>query len=1142
MHSIRYAKAIAAVIALAVVLGALPAAWAQDATGRIIGVATDPTGAVIPGVKVTVINADTKFTKDTVTGADGSYQVLLLPIGMYQVTAEAQGFRKVITQPAKLEINQSLRVDLKMELGAVTDTVEVEANATRVETVNATLGQSVTGNYIRNMPLNGRNVMDLALLTPGVIPNPTSTTYTFSVAGGRGDSVTYLLDGGNNNNLLSNAVVFNPNPDAIEEFKILTNNYTAEYGRNAGGVVSVVTRSGANTAHGSAYDYVRNEAFNANSFFNNAYSLPKAIYKRNQFGGTFGGPVLIPKVVNGRDRLFFFVAYQSQRRSELQASSRIQVYTPAELNGDFSHSGPGGTPDQKVVKYLVDHPYFQPSPTLASQGIIDPSRINTISKNYIKAGIIPSDPSGFLISQGAATTNYDELTEKLDFLVTPKDRLTATLGERRAPTLTPFADGYSNVVGFPNLRKARSYFGNVDYTKTVTSTLINDFRVTAQRNNSLQAVPGKKLPGAQALGIGITPDADVGPPFLSFTSMSLGFSYQGPSTLVDNTFNWADTVTWMKGSHTFKGGVAISPYQDNQIFDFYVSGAFYFYGSAGLFSQNDRADFLMGLPDRMYQAPAAPSNIRTTGFSGFFQDEWKVRRNLVLTLGMRYEYSTPKTDTQGRMFSLNYGHQSSVFPGAPAGLMFPGDKDAPSGSNYSIGNNWAPRFGFAFDPRGNGKTSIRGGIGLFYDILKAEDNFQFNGQPPYAAAADLYFDALSANPTGEMNYFSQPFKATGRPNPFPTGPVDHNMDFYKKGLTPFGGSGVYFVDPHIRTPYIYQYNLSVQRELMRETVLEVSYMGSNSHKLTGLMDVSPMILGTKNRIFNVQPGLDPKNPAFSYLLEFSNVGTAYYDSLVVGLNRRMTELGAIGKLDLHLNYTLSKSIDTESGFRATTNRVAYYNQKVLRAVSDFDTPQYLNLSANWQLPFYKMAGPKRLTGGWYLYPILSYRSGSPLRVSSGYSTSPTRVGPSGAGDSSLVKANLVGPIGYFDPHVAQSQAAPGLAANGKVGNYYFTPSSFAQVPSDTVVDYVNNPALRTYGSLGRNAFRGPDRVNLDVSVVKEVPVYRERLNAQIRADFFNIMNHAEFSNPSTTLTSGTFGQISATADPRIIQLALRLQF
>jgi len=1120
-------------------------ARAQQATGKIIGTVTDEQGAVIPGAKVTVTTTSTQtaqVTRDTVTGDDGAFQIPSLPIGTYRVTVEREGFKRFVSENNKLQINQVLRLDTSLAVGSPSEVVDVTGTTAAVETVNPTLGRSVTSRPIVDLPLNGRNVLSLALLQPGVSENNASDTGagTYNIAGGRADSVTFLLDGGLNNNLLSNRVVFNPNPDTVSEFRILTSNYTAEYGRNAGGIISVVTKSGTNEFSGSVFEFLRNDALNANSFFNKRDGLPRDVLKRNQFGGTAGGPIILPRfgeggrsLWDGRDKAFFFVSYQGQRQTSTTTTSSIAVFTPAELGGNFSLSNSARTgPDAGVVSFLNANPQYQPNAALRAQGIIDPTRINSVAQNYIKAGLIPTSGSGRLKSQGAAASDFDELTMKFDVNTRKEDKLSITLGRTKISTLVPFS--YANVPGFPVATGGPRAYANIAYTSVFSPTFINDFRFTAQRDNQTQSVPQRNLPTGKDLGIVYASDHPTGPPNLLFgNGLDIGFSVQGPTNLINNTFNWSDTVSMIKGNHSLKYGGDFSDYQNNTVYDFYVNGEFTFSGpiaSGGIGSGNALADFLLGQPDEYFQFGEAPSDIRTKSFGGFFQDEWRMRKNLTITLGLRYEYNQPKYDTRGRSFSIIAGQKSTRFPNAPTGLLFPGDKAAPKGSNFSDFNDFAPRFGFAWDPTGEAKTSIRGGFGVFYDVLKGEDNLQFNGQAPFFGFADLFMDP-------GPNAFSDPFGNVGQTNPFPSKPPPHNLDFDAAGFLPFGGGGVYFVDPHLRTPYIYQYNLSLQHELMKDLIGEVSYVGSASHGLTALVDRNPFVLGTLHRVLNTQPGND--DFSFSYIDEFRNAGVANYNGLQVSLTKGVSDTPFLGKTYFTLGYTWAHSIDTASGFRNRNSRVPTYNNGLFRASSDFDIRQRFTFSGGWDLPFDRTwsSGPKRFTQGWTLAPIFTWRTGFPLDVNGGLSRARNRPGPSGAGDSELVHANLTGPLVLLDPHIGQT-------INSRAGNYYFNPNLFTQsgLGGSTCTACATNPAIRTYGALPRNAFRGPGRTNLDLSIIKVTPLWGEKAKMEFRAEFFNILNSVQFRDPSTSITGGTFGQINTTYDPRIIQFGLKFMY
>jgi hypothetical protein len=507
--------------------------------------------------------------------------------------------------------------------------------------------------------------------------------------------------------------------------------------------------------------------------------------------------------------------------------------------------------------------------------------------------------------------------------------------------------------------------------------------------------------------------------------------------------------------------------------------------------------------------------------------------NLTLTLGIRYEYNSPKRDTRGRSFSVIPGRQSQVFINAPRGLVFPGDNNVPLGANFPIKSNWAPRFGFAWDPFKTGKTSVRGGFGVFYDILKGEDNLQFNGQAPFFGFSDLGFDALTANPTGDVNYFSAPYRATGVPNSFPSRPPAPDIDFDMAGFLPFGGGGVYFVDPFLRTPYVYQYNLSVQHELISNLLVEASYVGSLAHKLTALVDINPMILGTGQRRLNSSS----RNSEFSYLDTFTNAGNASYNSMQLSAQRRFAD-SPIGGGYFTFAYTYAHSIDTASGFRNRGGgRVPFYNPKRFRATSAFDVTHRLVFSGGWDLPFDRLLGgwPQRLTRGWSLYPIVSHQNGFPLDIFYGFPRTRNRISPSGAGDANLVRPNLVtNGFPTLNPRASQT-------FRNRAGNYWFDPRSVTTdgLPSDA--EARDNPSRRTYGTLPRNFFRGPGFTNVDLTIAKMTNL-TERVKLEFRSEFFNLFNKAQFREPEIGINNPSFGQILLTRDPRIMQFALKLIF
>jgi hypothetical protein len=1141
---------------------------AQDTTGKIVGIVSDPSGGVVAGATVTVTNTGTQVARRTSTDRQGYYQVLELPIGRYEIAAEAAGFsRMVVAAKNSLEINQTLRIDLALTVGAVKDVVTVEGGASAVETENSTIGATVSGTAISELPLNGRNTLDLLATQPGVTPKDNDASRQagqYSIGGGRSDSVTYLLDGGLNNHLINNDIVINPNPDAVAEFRVLQSNYAAEYGRGGGGIVSMVIKSGTNTVHGTAFDYLRNEDLDANTFFNNQQGIARQILKRNQYGFTVGGPVWLPHVVDGRNKLFFFFSYEGQKQnSNVQPggqSNKITTFTPLEAQGNFSQAANGG-PDPTVAKFLTANPWFQPSPTLASEAIIDPSRISSVALTYLKDELLPVSPAGFVFPEATAAANHSEYLGKLDYNIGMRDTLSATFAAQDTPNTAPFSGAASatTVNGFPVSNDVAAYMGNVGYTHSFSPSTINVARFTAQRNNTKQNYPIGTQPSPAQLGVNITPDLVDGSPNINLEGSNLfaGYNPFGPANIVDNTFTFTDDFSWTRGSHLLKGGFLFSAYRDAMIYGYYLNGEFDFYGTGtSIGSGNDLADFLMGLPDDFQEYPNAPTNIRSHSFGGYVQDAWKISPRLTLNYGLRYEYNQPKYDTQGRSFSFVSGEQSTVFPGAPLGLLFPGDKGAPRGANWPDRTNFAPRLGFAWDVFGNAKTSVRGGAGIFYDILKAEDNLQFNGQAPFFGSAYLTFSQPDGGYVSDPGILSNPFVAADAPNPFPSKPVNHQVNFANAGDLPIGGGNPFFVDPNLKTPRIYQYNVSVQQQFVNNLTMEAGYIGYVTHGLTGLTDIDPFQPGSSTRILDLQPG-PGLDGAYTFMNEFQNIGRANYNALQTDLTKRLSD-SRFGNTFFTLSYTWSHVLDNESGYRQRNNFVPAANHNQFWASGDADIRQFLSLSGGWELPFQKLTTHAGwFTKGWTLYPIVTWRSGFPLDVMAfpGTASSISSPGPSGAGDIQVVRADLVAAIQYMDPGAFRTMTVNGTV-NGTPttasGNYWFNPNSFSNLREQTLNNEANpgeatsvNPASLlgqfTYGTFGRNVLRGPGAFNANLSIAKTFRL-RETTELEFRMDAFNVLNNAEFGNPDTNIGDQSFGQISSTADPRILQVALHLKF
>jgi hypothetical protein len=1050
--------------------------WAAEPVGTITGVVTDPTGAAVAAATVIATNLNTGLSRNTTTASDGGFVFPLLPVGLYGIAVEARGFRRFEQRGIEVKADQSSTVPIQLELGTATQTVTVQANAEMVNTQSGALSQVVDEQRIVQLPLNGRNAAALVLLTPGTADTTAgnfsgsqdtiqSTTYpgaqSVSANGARTDMVNYNMDGGSNEDPYTNVNNPFPNPDAVEEFSVQTNSYSAEYGRGSGAIVNIVTKSGTNDFHGTAFDFLRNGDLNARNFF----AATADQLKRNQFGGSLGGPL-------AKNKLFFFGSYQGTQSRDITYGNSAAVPTASEREGDFS----------SVSKPLRD-PFTGGTYSNNQIPIADfaPASVKILS-------LIP-EPTG---ANGVTYYDLPDNQHENQFL----SRADYDLTKHRMYVRYFYSHyGKDKVLGSQNLLQSNRGFDMLDQsiaygeTFTITPNLFNNFIFSYGRNfGTITSGAPFSFPS-----IGI-PIAATTPPELSLSVNGYFSISSGHPTHVNrHNFHYSDSVHLVHGAHqiAFGGDFLHEEVDINNTFR--QNGSFTF--ATTNYSGNPLADFVVGYAEKFIQGGGEFAARQANLGALFFEDDYRLHRVLMLNLGIRWDPFVPFSDKLGRTECFDPGEQSKRFPNAPTGYLFAGDPGCPVGGFESSWLDVAPRFGFAYDIGGHGKTTLRGGWGTFY-------------QPPFIEAFNNMVDSAPWSP--QYQFLGVPFMNPygSMPNPFPA------------QFAPFvPPSNVSFVIPlplavsyqHDWKPSrMMNWNLTLDQQLTRNTLFRIGYVASKGTHLAYNTDVNAPLPSPTATEDNEQARRPYQQ--FEQITQDQSGANSSYNSLQVELDKRFSH-----GVTVSANYTWAKSID-EVSYQTDlcgVNIIDPYDIRAYRGVSDFNVPHRFVLNYLWQLPSPKQGVAKAVLGGWETSAIWTWQSGFPLNISSGSDTSFSlpELGNGGLGD----QASLIGPWHYTYGSINQRLAQ------------WFTTSSFI-VPADN-----------SFGNVGRNVLIGPGTFNIDFAAHKMF-FFGERFQLQYRAEFFNFLNHPQFNNPDTTVTDSTFGQITSARDPRIAQMALKLIF
>ena len=1110
-------------------------AAAQQITGNIRGTVVDPSGAIVQGAAVTVRQTETGLTRTAVSDRQGEYVLVELPIGHYTLEVRAKGFEKYLQQGISLEVNETASVAIHLRVGAESQQVEVQADAALVQSTVSSLGETVMEREILDLPLDGRNFSQLGLLQPGVVPltpglleagGPARQNQGYAVDGQRPESNNFMIDGADNVSAVDGGFVLKPPIDAIAEFKILSHNANAEFGRNTGSTTNIVTRSGSNSFHGAAWEFLRNDAMDSSDYFTHSVQP----LKQNQFGATFGGPII-------KDKTFFFGYYEGFRNRQGETVPAT-VPSVAERAGNFGQlctSIPGdafvggictntttNTPDfngQLLNFAMGPAPVPIPNNQLTS---IDP-----VAANVLPFFPLPNVGTNGFIATQTLVENNNQFGVRLDHYLSPADALNFRYMYSSGPTTDPLSPVGANVPGFPVGEYDRAQNFVAQETHIFSPTIIGVARFSFLRNIFLlDEHLNHESPAELGFQYAPTLPSAAGPPFIQVGGYaSVGDPITGPRNTYQNTFDLSGSLSWIHGRHELKFGGGYRRDQINALQGIASNGFFVF---ANFPYSDGFASFLAGNPVVFLQGGGNfDREIRDRAVDAYGQDTYKVNSRLTLNLGLRYELPFPPTENNNEVNLFVPGAQSTVVPNAPPGLLYPGDRGVPAGLIPTQKTAFAPRFGLAWDPRGDAKTVVSAAYGIFYEPFYTGEGGPLQdpvSAPPYLKTQQISFP---------VNSFANPFYT---PNPF--------GQAFPEPMT------LLVVARNLHLPYAQDWNLNIQRSFGQDWLFQIGYVGTNGVRLprfiegnpavfvpgvdttsTGCSVANPCPISTENnvnqrRLYSGCTLASPNNCIYSSVGEIASIANSSYNALQTSLRKRFGH-----GLSFLASYTWSHSIDDVSSFNITgsasqpvagENDLAQnpFDLAAERGRSMFDSHHRFVLSYQWELPFLRRSNSwyGHLLGNWQLNGIVTAMSGGPFTV---------------------FDSNDVSLQGQAPEITGFSANRPNLIGNPNTGprtpQEWFNVSAFQQLQPDPLGRF------EVFGNEGRNVVQGPGYVNWDASAFKNIRL-TESKELQFRGELFNLLNHTNFRLPVSDIESPTFGQIQSDVGPRVIQVALKFLF